>query len=117
MNKDTIIQHFVDSTILHGKYTLLGDYENANIVYGEIIKSLKHLYEVDPKFSGLVQLLDHNNDSVRLWVATELLFTDNKDMAKKILKKMSKKDGVLSFDASMTVKEWQANRLKPLHTL
>lgn len=117
MNNEFLIQEFIKNAILHGQYTLSGEYRKANMVYGKIIELINQLIIIDPKYNFLEQLLDHPDDSVKIFSATEMLFTDKNNRAEKVLKRISKKMGLLAFNARMVLLEWKAGRLKPLHEL
>ena len=114
MNKEELVNSFIKNTTLEDEFTDQGDHKKVNETYWKIIKIIKAINDIDPKFDSLEHLLKHKNDSVKTWTAAIMLFTEKKDKAAKFLKKLGKKKGFVALDAMMTLKEWKAGRLKPL---
>jgi len=117
MNKNKILQDYIVNTTLHGKYTISGDHKKANTTYRKIVKVVKSLYKIDPEFNSLESLLGYGDDSVKIFAATELLFTKKNNIAAEVLEKIAKESGIFAFTASMVLSEWKKGNLKPLHEL
>jgi hypothetical protein len=112
MDKDEIIENFIDATIKHGEATEEENWKVANRQYKTIEKSYQQLKEMDEEgVNELIKLLDYDNDYVKLWSASYLLpVTEEK--AKSILIMLSQKVGPPSFEAKMTLEEWEKGNLK-----
>lgn len=117
MDKEILVNKFIESTIQEGKYTQAGDHKKVNKTYKEIIKVIKKIYSIDPEFNSLVYLLNHQDESVKKWAASILLFTNKKEVASKVLKEISKGGGLVAFTAEMTLSEWEKGNLKPFYNL
>lgn len=96
----------------HGKATLDGDSELANLSYDEIVKCLQQIRQFGIEGDiALLSLTEDENQSVRCWAASHSLRFD-KHKAKKVLKRLSKERGIIAFDAEMVLKEWKKGRLE-----
>jgi hypothetical protein len=111
VNVDNLIKITIENSIIKGENTEKGDYKKVNKAYDKIVKTIKELKKVDPECRQLIQLLKHDNDSVKLTAAYYLL-PYSKKIAEKILKKISKKNGLIAFGAKMTLQEWEKGNLK-----
>lgn len=117
MDNNKLVNNFIQKTKLEGQYTQTGDYKEINKIYKEIIATIKKIYSIDPEFDSLKYLFNHENDSVKKWAASVLLFSNEKEKASKVLKDMSKGKGLASFTAEMTLSEWKKGNLKPYYEL
>jgi hypothetical protein len=117
MDENTLVNNFIENAILEGKYTQSGDHKKVNETYWEIIKGIKEIYRIDPEFDSLVGLLNHQDESVKKWAASVLLFSDKKENARKVLKEISEDGGLAAFTAEMTLSEWDKGNLKPFYDL
>lgn len=108
---DTIFVEFIRNAKLHGQCQKEGDYKKGNEAHDEIYKTFNLIKE-----KGLLvdfqKLLKDKNYSVKLWVATLLLKHYEKE-ALRTLKDIAN-EGVpfFSFDAKMTISEWENGNLK-----
>ena len=59
---------------------------------------------------AFISLLRHESDSVKSWVAAQLLTEKNKE-AQNVLRALSKKSGSIGFNATMTLQEFANGRL------
>lgn len=113
--KISIEESYVDSAILHHEKLLLGDPKGSNRQHDRLIKAIRQIRkQSDQGRVFLSDLLEHENDSVRLWAACHLLTIDEKK-AVETLKKIAAKTATwqLQTDAEMTISEWKAGRLDP----
>ena len=76
-----------------------------------MMESIKEICASEPSGNSFLKLLDHENESVRLWSATHSLFI-NEDAALPAIKEVAEGDGILSFSASMVVEQWKKGDLK-----
>lgn len=106
-----LLKVFIDNAIIEGECTEKGDHKKGNKAFDIIAKVAKKIKQLDPKFNVLLPLLKHKNDSVKLHAAFYLLPYQIK-LAERVLKKISKNNGLVAFTAEMTLKEWKAGRLK-----
>ena len=110
MNTDIILKNFERSCIIHGDATESGDYKTANKHHQIIIKSILQLYN-NGDLMKIENLLNHKNVSVKLWSAGMLL-PFRSSLCEKILKEISKANGMVSFSAEITLQEWKKGTLK-----
>jgi HEAT repeat protein len=61
----------------------------------------------------LIQLLGDTNLSVRIWAAAYLL-PINEERALEVLNEASKDNGIIAFNAKITIDEWKKGHLKSL---
>ena len=109
---ERIIEEYKSYAVNHGEATLEGDSTVANQNYDKLKTVLKQIKEFgDDGGLALLSLLEDNNQSIRCWAATDSL-RFNESKAKKALKKLSKEDGIIAFDAKMVLKEWRKGTLK-----
>jgi Domain of unknown function (DUF2019) len=106
---------YVDAAILHHEKLLLGDPKGSNRQHDRLIKAIRQIRKQgDQGKDFLLGLLQHENESVKLWAACHLLTIDEK-RAVETLKKIAAKASAwqLQTDAEMTISEWRAGRLDP----
>jgi hypothetical protein len=112
MDKQKIIENFINASIKQGESIEEGNWKVANRQYKIIEKSYQHLRKLDEKsVYELIKLLDYNNDYVKLWSATYSLSIDE-EKAKNVLKILSNKSGGLGLTAKMTLQEWEKGNIK-----
>jgi len=98
----------------HGEATMEGDYKLANENYDKLVKLLQKIRQFGNDGDiALLSLIEDENQSVRCWAATDSLKYD-KRKAVKVLKKLSKEEGIIAFDAKMVLSEWKKGNLKLL---
>jgi Domain of unknown function (DUF2019) len=113
--KTGIEEIYVEAAILHHDKLLAGDPKGSNRQHDRLIKAIRQIRNsADRGGAFLSSLLEHKNDSVRLWAAAHLLALDEKK-AVKTLKVIAANtpSWQLQTDAEMTLSEWKAGRLDP----
>ncbi|MFA6172020.1 MAG: DUF2019 domain-containing protein [Patescibacteria group bacterium] len=100
-----LVNEYIEYAAEHGIGTEKGDYKKANKAYEKLMIIYHKIKENDPQFNLLLPLLKHDNPYVRLWSASHLLSSTKE--AKKVLKQLMKQRGLASFDAKMTLQEWE----------
>lgn len=96
----------------HGAATESGDHVGANAAYEDLVEALKAMRAAcDKGLRALVELTSNENLSVRVWAATHLLPLDSR-AAIAVLSEAAQGAGLVSFSASIVIKEWNAGRLK-----
>lgn len=111
---DKLLQIYVDASIKHGEGTETGNYKLANKSHSILQKTYQELKNLDNGKAELLKLLDHPNDSVRLWASWHILDVYPNE-AKEVLLEISKKVKelpLISFSAKMTLSEWEKGNLK-----
>lgn len=106
-----LIEKYVIASINYGAAQEEGDAKKVNknaSIIRKVRAQIKENYSL--YVESLEQLLDHENDYVRLKSAFDLLpvFTDK---AEKTLLELSNKKGLLGFEAEMTLQEWKKGNL------
>jgi hypothetical protein len=105
MNK--IIENYVDLAIEHGKCTLDGNSKNGNQVHKKMMKLINEIERSDKIIKReFVELLQHENDSVKSWTAVTLLKTfENESIS--ALSLVSKNSSIIGFTAQTTIDSWK----------
>ena len=112
INIEKIKSEFVDIASRHLSFTLEGDYKNANKLQAKFLKIYCKVQKVNQQ-NLFEDLLDHNNEGVRLWAATALLKT-NSQLAISCLNELVKLPTITSVDAKMTLDLWRKGELELL---
>ena len=107
----SIIDESKKLAIVHGQATLSGDYKKGNVAFDKLVSLVPKIrgYGKDGE-SALLHLLNDTDDSVVCWAATNLLKTNEKE-ATAALECVSKKTGILAFNAEMVLKQWKKGEL------
>ena len=101
----------ITSIIIEAKATEQGDVKTGN-KYSDKIRSIISFINKDYKLGNLKDLLDHDNDKVRVWVAQALL-PIYEDIALNVLEEISKKNiSHCSFNARIISSEWKNEPLR-----
>jgi Domain of unknown function (DUF2019) len=96
----------------HGKGTMDGNPKLTNRSYHKVMETLNKIKKYnDEGYKALSQLLEENNDYIRLFAATHLL-NYNKQKAEKTLQEITQKPGIVSLDAEVVLQEWKNGNLK-----
>jgi hypothetical protein len=115
MNDLHEIKHqYINAALLHSKASAEGDYRAAN----KNAHNLKKIYQKIEKgsidYTMLLELLDHENISVRGWAGAHLLgLKKNTDKAETILQNIAEMSGkdieenLQIFSAEMVLKTWK----------
>lgn len=106
-----LITDYEESAKQHAEATLSGDSKIANNSYDKMIKSIKKIHELDSEGVLFLKLLNHENESVKLWSATHALFI-NETAAMMALQEIARGTGISSFSASMVAEEWSKGALE-----
>lgn len=104
---------YIQAASAHGLHTLSGTAEQTDSAYDEIMQSLRELRQTpDNGVEFLSSLLSCKDPSVVAWAASHLL-AYREDQARIALQRVAR-SGVrlLAFGAEMTLREWNASRLK-----
>ena len=109
-NTETALLKFEEAATKHAEATEQGDYKTGNKNYAIIAKIIIFLKEHN-EIEKLSKFLDHRSVGVRLWAATYLLPVSEKE-GLRVLKQIASETGIHSFDAEMTVSEWEKGDLK-----
>lgn len=108
---ERVVNKYIKASINYGMAQEEGDAKKVNKNAG-IIRKIRVQFKED--YSQYVyyleQLLEHENDYVRLKSAYDLLpiLTDK---AENTLLELAKKKGLLGFEAEMTLQEWKNGNL------
>lgn len=103
---------FKEAARVHGEATETEEYKLGNKNYHLIFKVITYLKEID-QIDCLNQFLDDPNLNIRVWAATYLL-PINEKRALETLNEASKGNGIISFNAKVTIDEWKKGHLKSL---
>ena len=114
VNIQKIVEAYVDAAIENGEAGNNNDHKRANRCYKKMNDCYQKLKNegADNLVLNLAPLLRHTDDNVVLWSAMHLLPYKAAE-AEEALNKICQGQGLLAFDAEMTLKEWRAGRLKP----
>lgn len=108
-DNDDLLKQYRRYAKEHGASTEDGDHIIANKAHDGIVLVLKQMMAVN-KVDDLCEFLRDPDDWVRLWAATHTLKVKEK-AALKVLKQLSKKDGLVGFDAENVINEWEEGNL------
>jgi hypothetical protein len=112
---NVLIQKYIDYSIEHGRFTLNGDHKNGNKAHKNLMNTLEKIKlenkEVKQEF---YELLNFENDSVKIWTAVTLIETF-KDKCVKVLSEIAKNNKtILSLNAETTLEMWKKGMLENL---
>ncbi len=111
MNK--LIQKYIELAFKHEEFTLNGDFKNGNKIHKRLLDTIEEIKienkEVKNEFYDLLNL---ENDSVKIWTAVTLIETfENKCI--QILSDVAKNNKtILSLNAQTTLDTWRKGMLK-----
>ena len=106
------ISKYIENAINHGEATNKGDHKKANKCYEKLIEAYLQIRNSGENWiDEFIELLLHENDSVKCWSATHLLKYREQE-AIKTLKELNTGKGITSFDAEMVLEEWKKGNLK-----
>jgi hydroxylamine reductase (hybrid-cluster protein) len=88
-----------------------GSSSNDAELFEEMKEYFIRLYNHPAGRSRVENLLNHENEWVRSWVAAQLLSEGNNKSAVSVLKKLSTEGGTLGFSAEMTLSEYNKGTL------
>ena len=106
-----VIFDFVNASINNGIAQENGNANQANKYYRVIEKRRKWLIDHNELCNAnFVELLNHENDYVRLHASCALLHVKNDD-AINTLSDLAKENGILGFSAEMTISEYKKGHI------
>ena len=103
---DSKIKKYIELTVLHGNLIQEGN-KKINTIHSEIEKVLFFLRVTKSETkTEFYKLLEHENPSVKLWTATELLST-NELRSLKILESLTKEKNIIGLTAKTMIEMWR----------
>ena len=105
------VSKFVNACIAKGEGENSGDTKNDRKYY-QIIHAVYLKLKAEHRLDELLELLDDKNLYVKLWAAGYLLEADPARAEKALEEVGAARGNMAGFNASMTLKEWRAGRLK-----
>lgn len=93
----------------HGNAIAVGDYKKANKIH----KKLNVLYskiKEDNQLGVFADLLNENNENVKLWAAIFSL-KSSPDIAEKVLEKLTELSSITGLTAKTTLQLWKEGKL------
>lgn len=102
---DRLLDQYVNSAIAHGDASVDGNHNKANLNYDKIVKCFKELQKAGGS-EKLLDLLRHDDASVRLWAATHSL-ESNEHKAVAVLHELSIADHFSSLSAQIVLDQWE----------
>lgn len=110
-NVNNIISDFENASINNGLAQEDGNANQANKYYRLIEKRKKWLIDHDELSNPVfLELLNHDNDYVRLHASCALLHVKNEE-AVNTLSELAKKKGIIGFSAEMTISEYEKGHI------
>ena len=109
---DDLIGHYATAALLHGKNTISGNYRETNRhhdIIAAIYRELK--LRGDEAVKRLTELLENDDDSVKVWAAAHTLEFNELECSN-ILEKIGLDRGLVPLAARMTLREWRKGTLK-----
>ena len=105
-----LVEKFINASIKYGEAIELGESKTANKQSSVIRKIRKQLVE-SCKLDILAPSLQHNNDYVKLNVASSIIGILPDD-AREVLGELQSKKGLVGFEAKMFLQEWDRGNIK-----
>ncbi|HIW74909.1 MAG TPA: DUF2019 domain-containing protein [Firmicutes bacterium] len=105
------VSKFVNACIAKGEGENSGDTKNDRKYY-QIIHAVYLKLKAEHRLDELLELLDDKNLYVKLWAAGYLLEAHPARAEKALEELAAARGNMAGFNASMTLKEWRAGRLK-----
>lgn len=105
-----IVEEYIEAAISYGIYIEAGNSKKANVNADKMHEIRMKAKKAENYERYFFPLLNHENDYVKLYTAYFLLqsFPENSSV---IIEKLSKKKGLLGFEAKMTLEEWNKENL------
>jgi len=107
---DRLVEKFINASIKYGEAIELGETKAANKQSGIIRKIRKQLAE-SCNLDLLIPSMKHNNDYVKLTVASSLIWILPED-AREVLGELQSRKGLIGFEAKMFIQEWDRGNTK-----
>ncbi len=112
IKKENLIEEFLAYVAKHGHAISLGDHDKANKIH----KSLQSLYNTakEENLSNVFEeLLNEEDENVRLWAATFTLKV-SPGIAEKTLQELTGSKGITGLTAKTTLQLWKLGLLNTL---
>jgi len=110
---EELIDTYAKAAAEHGKATENGDYKTGNkaadtvaVIYNELRSR-----GLDAQRS-LLNLLHDENPGIRIWAAAHALEFSPSDGVPVLETMIKSEEGIIRFDAEMTLKEWRNGKLR-----
>lgn len=110
MEISRIMDNFVEAAAKHGQGIDSGNSILANKSYDQVVENYDLLKKLNKEIY-LINLLDHENYSVKLWAARYCLNIDSRKAIKAFEEVISLDLPGVSFRAEITLQEWEAGNL------
>lgn len=111
MHIEQVIEKFIYSSIMYGEAIKSANSRKAN-KYSKIVRTIRKELIINGKVQLLLPYLKHDNDYVKLSVASGLVFIQPEESIK-ILENLKRKGGLLGFEASMFIEEYRKGNINP----
>lgn len=108
---NTLINKFIDATVIHRTESEGGNYKLANKNFDIAVKCICKIKEFDGWADVFETLLNHENASIRVSAAYNLL-PFKTELAIKTLKKCTRVPKGEGFNAKTILQEWKTGELK-----
>ena len=107
-----LIEEYIKLAIEHGETTLSGDFKTGNKAHSRMMKIIDKIKLSESEIrKQFMNLMNHENDSVKIWTAVTLLKTCEKD-ALSVLKRVAEKSkDIFALNAKMTIDAWHKGML------
>jgi hypothetical protein len=103
---------FVHSAQEHGRFTMEGDPAQGTAAFDRLLKVAVALRAAPDKgAASFLAMLRHPHESVKTWAALYCLPIRGAE-ARRELEVVASGTGLIVFNARMTLREWDAGRLK-----
>ena len=89
-----------------------GTSEEDSKLFAAMHDSFTRLYNHPSGGKHILQLLLHENNWVKIWVATQILSESSSPEAEKVLKQLALESGVFGFNAEIVLNQYENGELK-----
>ena len=114
MERQKYIDQYVAAAIEHGAATVQSNPAGTATSVRKIVRAVRAIdAESSASRAALLPLLEHQNDSVRLWAASNLISKHPREAVKTLEDLAKPKFGYTPSTASTVLSEWRKGRFKP----
>ncbi|WP_207532949.1 DUF2019 domain-containing protein [Desertivirga arenae] len=107
-----LIQEYIRLACEHGECILNGDSRKGNKIHKGLMKSIDQIKKGNSETrEAFYQLLNHNNDSVKIWTSVALLGTLEREAVLTLETIAQNKKDIFSLTASTTLDCWNKGML------
>jgi hypothetical protein len=111
---DNLIEEYISLATKHGETTLTGDYKVGNKIHAKLMKIIERIRNADNVTkTQFVNLMYHNNVSVKIWTAGTLLKTYESE-ALSVLKGIEDNKDIFGLIAKTSIDSWRKGLLTNL---